>query len=289
MKFQLYTDVHDFYRATFDTLMRHETQNLVPLGNLIIGHEGKDKTDWRDPAKWVMATVAEQDGIVLTALMTPPHNITLYATDNKINPAVIDCLIAGLGDRPLPGVISEKELATQFAETYTRTKGLSYETTMAQRIYELTQINPDIPRLGTVRLLEERDMYYFPFWLEAFTSAEDGIAQTTMNIPYDTEKYLYHVSQKKIYILEVAGAPVSMAGFTRELQSVVGVAFVFTPPYLRGRGYASSVVAQVSQIALERGFTKCALYTDLANSTSNSIYQKIGYHPVCDSVMLKFV
>jgi len=24
------------------------------------------------------------------------------------------------------------------------------------------------------------------------------------------------------------------------------------------------------------------LYTDLANSTSNSIYQKIGYQPVCD-------
>jgi hypothetical protein len=38
MKFQLYTDVHDFYRAIFDVLMRHETQNLVPLGNLIIGH-----------------------------------------------------------------------------------------------------------------------------------------------------------------------------------------------------------------------------------------------------------
>jgi predicted GNAT family acetyltransferase len=28
--------------------------------------------------------------------------------------------------------------------------------------------------------------------------------------------------------------------------------------------------------------------TDLANPTSNSIYQKIGYVPICDSVMLKF-
>jgi len=66
------------------------------------------------------------------------------------------------------------------------------------------------------------------------------------------------------------------------------VAFVYTPPYYREKGYATSCVAQISQIALEKGFTKCVLYTDLANPISNSIYQKIGYVPVCDSLMLKF-
>ncbi|WP_258168253.1 GNAT family N-acetyltransferase [Paenibacillus sp. AR247] len=33
-------------------------------------------------------------------------------------------------------------------------------------------------------------------------------------------------------------------------------------------------MAQISQLALDKGFTKCVLYTDLANPTSNSIYQK---------------
>ena len=32
----------------------------------------------------------------------------------------------------------------------------------------------------------------------------------------------------------------------------------------------------------------CVLYTDLANPTSNSIYQRIGYEPVGDSVHLEF-
>lgn len=32
-------------------MMRHEAQNLIPLGNVIIGNEGKDKAGWRDPAK----------------------------------------------------------------------------------------------------------------------------------------------------------------------------------------------------------------------------------------------
>jgi len=288
MKFRLYSNVCDFYNATYDILMRHEAQNLIPLGNLIMGYNGQDKTDWRDPAKWVMATVENQDGIQLTALMTPPHNITLYATGNKINPSAIDCLIEGLANYSIPGVMSEKELALQFAEAYTRVRGLSYETTMGQRIYELTEVNPNIPHIGTVRPLEEKDMYFFPFWVEAFNSAEDT-TKTIMNIPYDSGQYLYRISSRKLYILEVDGVPVSMAGFTREMQSVIGVAFVFTPPYLRGKGYASSVVAQISQLALNRGFTKCVLYTDLANPTSNSIYQKIGYNPICDSVMLKFV
>ncbi|MGE6574896.1 hypothetical protein [Paenibacillus xylanexedens] len=47
MQFKLYMDVHDFYRDTYEVLMRHEAQNMIPLGNIIIGHQGKDKTDWR--------------------------------------------------------------------------------------------------------------------------------------------------------------------------------------------------------------------------------------------------
>ena len=110
-----------------------------------------------------------------------------------------------------------------------------------------------------------------------------------MPIPNDTEEpYHYGISTKKLYILEVDGVPVTMAGITQEIQTVCGIAYVYTPPYYRGKGYATSCVAQLSQIALERGFTKCVLYTNLANPTSNSIYQKIGYNPICDSLMLKF-
>jgi len=79
-----------------------------------------------------------------------------------------------------------------------------------------------------------------------------------------------------------------MAGYTREMQTAIGVAFVYTPPYYREKGYATSCVAQISQLALDKGYARCVLYTDLANSTSNSIYKKIGYSPICDSLMLKF-
>ena len=54
------------------------------------------------------------------------------------------------------------------------------------------------------------------------------------------------------------------------------------------RGYASANVAAVSQMMLDSGRRYCFLYTDLANPTSNSIYQKIGYRPVTDMSMIAF-
>jgi len=91
-----------------------------------------------------------------------------------------------------------------------------------------------------------------------------------------------------LYILEVGGTAVSMAKAHREMATVCGVGFVYTPPYFRGRGYATSCVAAVSQMILDRGFNSCALYTDLSNPTSNSIYMKIGYVPICDALEIKF-
>lgn len=287
MQYKLYSDVHEFYKDTYDVLMRHEAQNMIPLGNIIIGHEGKDKTDWRDPANWLMATVSDAAGTQLIAIMTPPHNITLYATDNIINPEAINCLIEGFKDREIPGVMTEKTLAEYFAKEYTLRRGTTFKVTMSQRIYELAEVNPNIQKVGTVRLLDEKDMPFFPYWAEAFHAAEN-YGKTEMSIPQDAKPYLYRIATKKLYILEDSGIPVSMAGYTREMQTAIGVAFVYTPPYERRKGYATSIVAQISQFALDRGFTKCVLYTDLANPTSNSIYQKIGYVPVCDSLQLKF-
>ena len=287
MQFKLYTDVHEFYNDTYDVLMRHESQNMILLGNIIIGYEGKDKTEWRDPANWLMATVSDDKGVRLTALMTPPHNITLYATDNITDPEAINCLIDGLKDYEIPGVMTEKTLAEYFAKEYTARKGLNFKITMNQRIYELKAVNPDIKQFGVVRLLDEKDMPFFPYWIETFY-ASSSYGKTEMSIPQDEKAYRYRISTKKLYVLEVDGMPVSMAGYTRELQTSIGIAFVYTPPYFRGKGYATSCVAQISQMALDKGFDKCVLYTDLLNPTSNSIYQKIGYTPICDSLMLNF-
>ena len=129
----------------------------------------------------------------------------------------------------MPGVMARKDMALYFAQEYCATKKMSYETSMEQRIYELTEVNPDIPHVGTMRLAEESDMYFLPYWMEAFYSAK-VYGKQTMNIPQNAEVYLNKIAQKQIYVLEVQGRPVSISGSTREIQTVCGVAHVYTPP-----------------------------------------------------------
>jgi uncharacterized protein len=63
---------------------------------------------------------------------------------------------------------------------------------------------------------------------------------------------------------------------------------VYTPPRHRGKGYATSLVAELTGRLLAAGHRRCMLVTDLANPTSNGIYRRIGYLPVCDSADYRF-
>ena len=85
----------------------------------------------------------------------------------------------------------------------------------------------------------------------------------------------------------VDGEPVSMAATARESKHTGVVAPVYTPPELRRNGYASAVTAAVTQKILDVK-PYAALYTDLANPTSNKIYQAIGYQHVCNHRMIEF-
>jgi predicted GNAT family acetyltransferase len=82
-----------------------------------------------------------------------------------------------------------------------------------------------------------------------------------------------------LLLWEVDGVPVSLAGITRPVAGVARVAPVYTPAALRGRGYAAAVTAEISRRALEEGLA-VVLFTDVANPTSNALYQRLGYRPV---------
>ena len=88
-------------------------------------------------------------------------------------------------------------------------------------------------------------------------------------------------------IWEVDGKPVCMAGIVRPARFGTSVGSVYTPPEMRGRGYASHLVAELSQLLLDRGAPRCLLFTDTRNPVSNAIYQRIGYRHTCDFLLLR--
>ncbi len=82
--------------------------------------------------------------------------------------------------------------------------------------------------------------------------------------------------------------PVSMAARGRPTPNGEAVNMVYTPSRFRRKGYATAVVARLSQQILDKGKSFCTLYTDLSNPVSNSIYRKIGYSPKADVVDIFF-
>jgi predicted GNAT family acetyltransferase len=90
-----------------------------------------------------------------------------------------------------------------------------------------------------------------------------------------------------ITLWEDGGRPVSMASVTSQVAGVCRVGSVYTPPRYRHRGYGGAVTTAASRRALDRGAAAMVLYADLANPTSNALYQRIGYRPVCDRVAVE--
>jgi predicted GNAT family acetyltransferase len=76
-----------------------------------------------------------------------------------------------------------------------------------------------------------------------------------------------------------------MSALTSREHGYSRVQLVYTPPELRGNGYASACVAALVQEELAAGGL-CMLYADAANRTTNAIYQAIGFRHVGVAVKL---
>lgn len=273
-----YSDAQDFYRDVADALAADEVVNNLPLGILIRGVNGDAKPDW------FMARVEGADACELVALMTPPRNLLLASAHRAVPDTALRLLAQHMAENEIlpPGVVAETELASGFARAFSEASGKKAETATRERLYRLDRVE-DVPVIGEMRLAEERDMHYLPFWMKAFT--DECFHE---NAPLDAESSRWCIERGTMYILEDEGLPVSMAGSSRQMPRGRAVGPVYTPLYLRGKGYATASVALLSRLILERGNDYCALFTDLENPVSNSIYRKIGYQPISDFREIKF-
>jgi predicted GNAT family acetyltransferase len=152
------------------------------------------------------------------------------------------------------------------------------------RLYRLdTLIPPSPPPPGRPRVADVRDRDLLVAWMTAF-QAEIGEAGSR-----DVEQAVDDkLSHDGLILWEVDGSPVSMAGGSRIEAGMVRVMAVYTPKDLRGHGYAGAVTSAVSRAALDDGADHVVLFTDLANPTSNALYQRLGYRPIEDRTVLEF-
>jgi predicted GNAT family acetyltransferase len=164
---------------------------------------------------------------------------------------------------------------------------------MRQGVYALEQVEPLDPVPGAARVAKDDDFGLLLRWWIAFGEEvlhEGGPGRE------DAEENVRHKLRSPtggFLLWEDDGDAVSLAGWGGPTPNGIRVGPVYTPPELRGRGYATALTAELSRQLLdgtlfEGGRRFCFLYTDLANPTSNAIYERIGYRKVAESAEIIF-
>lgn len=233
----------------------------------------------------LMATIQSGSQMDLIALMTPPFKLQI-AMLNTESSEPIEFLAKNLLEKgwSVPAVMAEEQVAREFGKIWNRIADTTSRDGMRQGIYELREVEfPEFPA-GSFRVANESDFELAARWGKAFFIDCFGEKEPLEDMERITRDLII---EGNLYFW-VAPEPVSMAALTRSTVHGIFVSYVYTPSELRRRGYASAIVARISQLALDRGHEFCTLYTDLDNPTSNSIYQKVGYRHVAEIMDLHF-
>jgi uncharacterized protein len=218
----------------------------------------------------------ESDGqIQAAALRTPPWPMLATGIGERDAGELLSAWL--VEDPDPPGVNAEPETARAIAAAWAVNTGGRTHCSMREAMHVLDEVrDPPRPAAGVLRSADPGERPLLTDWMRAFV-AEAGVAESEQ-------------ADQMIEGLLTAGrlfvwdnqTPVSMLAFSPRVAGVTRIGPVYTPPELRQRGYASSAVAAASRRALADGAQRCALFTDLANPTSNKIYADVGYRKIAD-------
>jgi len=283
MEVRTHDDPAEWLEVVLPLLMLDEARHNLHLGlaHTLVHHPSVY------PSKHLWS-VQDAGRVVGAALQTPPHNLVLaQPAAEDANDVLVDA-IASAGVH-LPGVVGGLPEAEAFASVWCGRTGEPVRRVMGQGIYALTAVRGMPAAAGTPRTAPTDDLELVAGWVQDFQ--DEVVPQALRGDPGQHRRRLQSLlvsDEEGIWLWEAEGQVVSLSGFGGPTPNGIRIGPVYTPPGLRGRGYATTLVAELSRRQLAGGRRFCFLHTDLANPTSNAIYVRIGYRRVCDSVVLAF-
>ena len=208
------------------------------------------------------------------AVQTPPYPIVL----GELTQVQCHALAEQTRELDYPGLVGP-DLTTKWFVERAIDFGIAFRDVIPERIHVLSgpPRYPGAP--GRARKTGAEDAALLYDWTSAFM--REAVPQDR---PPDRDQVAAMAADGLSMLWVVDGAPVSMARIARQLKRTAAISAVYTPPALRGRGYAGSVTAAIAERVLAEGRSTACLYTDLRNPFSNRCYAKIGFRPACESL-----
>ncbi|WP_406346726.1 GNAT family N-acetyltransferase [Streptomyces sp. NBC_00648] len=187
-------------------------------------------------------------------------------------------LAGALRGDALVGVNGATATARAFGEAWG-----SYRVDRQERLFRLAELADPAPVVGQARLAAEADLTLVTAWLTAFlgeVALPPGLGAAAAAFR--------RTAAGQLVLWETDDGPVSLAAASGVLVGQSRIGPVYTPPARRGRGFAGAATVAATRLALGWGAAEVVLFTDLANETSNALYQRLGYRRVQDHLVLDF-
>lgn len=223
------------------------------------------------------ATVEQAGAVRGCAFHTPPHQVLLSEMPRKGGVALARQMAEH--ETVIPAVLGPPRPAEAFAREWSSLTGAGWRPGTDQRLYRLDEVTP-LHAPGRMRLARPEEAGLAAAWAEAFAQ------EVHTRFGPGEEALSVWVRRGFVFVWEDAGegvdAPVSLAVAHGRTPRGARIGYVYTPPGRRRRGYAGALVAELSRHLLDSGMSFCVLYADLSNPTTNALYQKMGYRPLCD-------
>jgi len=210
---------------------------------------------------------------VMAAVQTPERNLVLSKSDQPEIEKLIEKL-AKCNFR-FPGIVGPSDVVSGFFNKWTQITGQKSVEYVDQIIYTLKEVLLPSMVEGEFCLAGKEDTSAVAEWISSFAKeALPKADQVSGENAFKKAKKM--IRDGRVAVWTVNGELVSMATASGT-DNVARLGGVYTPLELRGRGYASATVANLSRLHLDQGKKMCCLYADARNPVLNSIYRKIGY------------
>lgn len=264
-------------------LAPHADSSLFLLGNLRAA--GLADTGSAYSGTWVAAF----DGGEIDAVAAHCWNGVLLLQAPRTLPVVARAAVAASG-RPLAGLSgprSQVEEARRALDLGSARASLDHEA----ELFSLDLAELEVPSAlargeVTCGLPAPHERPLLVDWRVAYAVETLGAVPGEALRAACAEEVSRLTAEGNAFVLRAAGEAVAFSGFNARLPEVAQVGGVWTPPRLRGRGYARSVVAGSLLAARREGVGRAVLFTERENHPARRAYLSLGFRVVGDYGMV---
>ena len=197
----------EFLSLAYPLLVQNEATNSLLLGRTIYLSKAP-----HDDLLSKYFVVQKGKEVVLAAIQTVPYNLILSTSIEEEAPLHLLHFLEAKKLR-FPGVIGPRTICLPFAEAYSKEHAISFDIQMQQLVYRLDQITPATrSSLGLLRLAQIEDLPVLAEWVMLFSEESMGEKPDLEKAKIAAER---KVDRNELYVWEVDGQVVSMAGIAR--------------------------------------------------------------------------